>query len=489
LNVCKINSSNILAWQLLTEVIIKFLLAFNKSQISKTFTLLINSIEKEFKNPAAKNIILEIIVLFIRDNETRIQFLNYWLSKALVRLPQLEPNLYLINIPIKISNLVVYENKCTVDFNLIFFRIDTDKDEFSMGDTNINYDLEELCNIFIEAIKGEEAIMCINLSYRKVLVYSSDNYRIPEFRYLISLYKEFTNMNLNPEINKLNTEIKKVEPLVQIIQDSDVDQNKIDTYRRGLKLLKDSQSKAIKMKQEYFQFLKERTLNFYLEDLEAYILKIENQKINWQVKHKQFKEDYDSFKSMIKEYKKLNLNAIVIENKQKAVTRNIVKTEAQTEAEPNYPYARSHQDVVALIDDYVIINKGILFQFLNFFDTDANTVKIPVETITTLNYKPSGILDGYLEFVYLGFIPRANDTIKHAQENVITFRGEEQNNQFFVFKEIVEKRARELRRKEIPSSSSSLFIAEELNKLGELKQKGLINQEEFDARKKKLLDS
>ncbi|MTJ40828.1 SHOCT domain-containing protein [Dolichospermum sp. UHCC 0406] len=79
--------------------------------------------------------------------------------------------------------------------------------------------------------------------------------------------------------------------------------------------------------------------------------------------------------------------------------------------------------------------------------------------------------------------------IKHAQENVITFRGEEQNNQFFVFKEIVEKRARELRRKEIPSSSSSLFIAEELNKLGELKQKGLINQEEFDARKKKLLDS
>ena len=103
LNVCKINSSNILAWQLLTEVIIKFLLAFNKSQISKTFTLLINSIEKEFKNPAAKNIILEIIVLFIRDNETRIQFLNYWLSKALVRLPQLEPNLYLINIPIKIQ--------------------------------------------------------------------------------------------------------------------------------------------------------------------------------------------------------------------------------------------------------------------------------------------------------------------------------------------------------------------------------------------------
>lgn len=179
-------------------------------------------------------------------------------------------------------------------------------------------------------------------------------------------------------------------------------------------------------------------------------------------------------------------NSIVTNYQQK---NNSVK-EASTEAEPDYPYARnSIKDAVALIDDYVIITKGKMFQFLNFFDTDANTVKIPVETITTVNYKPSGILDGYLEFVYLGFMPRGNDTVKHAQENVITFRGEEENKQFLVFKEVVEKRAREIRRKETSSNSSSMFIAEELKKLGELKQNGLINQEEFDSRKKKLLDS
>lgn len=301
LKICNTNSHNILSWHLLKAVIIRFLLAFNEYQISETFTVLIKSIENEFKNTPVKTLILEIIILFIRDNESQIQFLNYWLSKTFVRLPKTDPNLYLINLPVKISNLRVYENSCNVDFSLIYFKIH--KGEFSMGDTNISYNLKELFDIFIQAIKGEDSIICINFSSRKVFVYSSENYRVAEFRHLISLYKEF--MNIDSDIQNLNNEIKKVESLAQVIQNSDAHQHQLVIYRKGLRILEESRLKAIGIREEYFQFLKERTLNLYVDDLEPDMFKVENQKINWEVKHQHFKEDYDFFKTMIQEYNKL----------------------------------------------------------------------------------------------------------------------------------------------------------------------------------------
>jgi Short C-terminal domain len=162
------------------------------------------------------------------------------------------------------------------------------------------------------------------------------------------------------------------------------------------------------------------------------------------------------------------------------------KSQSKTVEESfDFPYAKNTIGcMVSLIDDYVIRKKGKSFQFLNFFDQDANNVKIPVESITCVNYKASGILDGTLEFVYMGFVPKLNQ-VKHAQENVITFRGEECNKKFWKFKELVEKRMREMRRESLNPQKSS--TSDELSKLSDLYQKGVLTKEEFIMQKKKLL--
>ncbi|MDH6066980.1 hypothetical protein NWP26_06860 [Chrysosporum ovalisporum APH033B] len=303
LKICNTNSSNILAWQLLKAVVIHFLPSFNENQISETFTLLITSLEKEFKNTPIKKVILEILPLFITDSETSVKFINYWLPKSLVRLVEIDPNLYVINIPLKIDDLKVYGDRSTINFDLIYFKIH--QGEFTMGDTNINYNLKELFEIFVESIIGIGSTIFVNMIPRRLII-SNNNYRITEISYLKTLYKEFVNMN--SEINNLDSEIQKIESLTQVIKDSDAHQHQLVTYKKGLKILKDSRLKAIEIREEYFQFLKERTLNFYLEDLEPDMFKVENKKINWEVKHQNFKEDYDFFKTMIQEYKKLKNN-------------------------------------------------------------------------------------------------------------------------------------------------------------------------------------
>jgi len=169
-----------------------------------------------------------------------------------------------------------------------------------------------------------------------------------------------------------------------------------------------------------------------------------------------------------------------------AKEKSEVKPDVDVETSLDFPHAKNTIGcMVGIIDDYVVIRKGKKFQVLNFFDQDANEVKIPVESLTCVNYKASGMLDGTLEFVYMGFVPKPNQ-IKHAQENVITFRGEECNQKFLEFKEVVEKRMREIRRESQNPQKSS--ISDELSKLSDLYEKGILTEEEFTMQKKKILE-
>lgn len=186
------------------------------------------------------------------------------------------------------------------------------------------------------------------------------------------------------------------------------------------------------------------------------------------------KVEKELFSQTISQYRNQNIQVIDQSNNQASLNDNLPCV------------GNSIGCTVKLQDDYIIINKGKMFQALNFFDTDSNTVKIPIETITVINHKPSGILDGYLEFIYQGFIPRNNDTVKHAQENVITFRGEKENYLFLTFKEMVEKRIRKIKNK--PTPLQNLSIADEIQKLADLKDKGIITEDEFQLQKQKIIN-
>ena len=155
------------------------------------------------------------------------------------------------------------------------------------------------------------------------------------------------------------------------------------------------------------------------------------------------------------------------------------------------PYVISSTgDRVMLKDDYIFISKGKRSKIANCLVNntweaiDAVDLKIPLDVITVINYKDSGMYKGYLEFIYHGFNVRPRDVIKHLQENIVTFNTEEEAKNFSAFKEIVEDKIKQLKSKH---KNDSLSVADELKKLADLKQQGILTEEEFLLQKKKLM--
>ena len=104
--------------------------------------------------------------------------------------------------------------------------------------------------------------------------------------------------------------------------------------------------------------------------------------------------------------------------------------------------------------------------------------------ITVINYRDSGMYKGYLEFIYHGFNVRYRDVIKHLQENIVTFNTKEEAKNFLAFKEIVEDKIKQLKNKH---KNDGLSVADEIKKLADLKQQGLLTEEKFLLQKNKLM--
>ena len=155
------------------------------------------------------------------------------------------------------------------------------------------------------------------------------------------------------------------------------------------------------------------------------------------------------------------------------------------------PYVISSSgDSAMLKDDYIFINKGKRSRIANCIANntweaiDAVDLKIPLDVITVINHKESGLYKGYLEFIYHGFNVRARDIIKHLQENIVTFNTKEESENFLAFKEIVENRIKELKKQNI---KGNLSTADELEKLVKLRDRGILTEEEFLLQKKRLM--
>jgi hypothetical protein len=108
---------------------------------------------------------------------------------------------------------------------------------------------------------------------------------------------------------------------------------------------------------------------------------------------------------------------------------------------------------------------------------------LKIEMITSVQLIPaSTIKAGFLQFS----IPGSKDVrgkYMAADENTVMFSKKEQHMAEEI-KNLIENRS-QTKVSSTPSSSPSL--ADELKKLAELKNAGILSQEEFDAQKKKLL--
>lgn len=123
--------------------------------------------------------------------------------------------------------------------------------------------------------------------------------------------------------------------------------------------------------------------------------------------------------------------------------------------------------------------------FSNFINKGGSKGEksIPIKSITAIQFKEPGFTTGYIQFAYSGSSETKGGSISAVKdENSVTFAKKELSQA----KELVD--LIESYRHTESTSTSSISAADELKKYKELLDDGILTQEEFDAKKKQLLN-
>ena len=139
-------------------------------------------------------------------------------------------------------------------------------------------------------------------------------------------------------------------------------------------------------------------------------------------------------------------------------------------------------------DKVVITPKGVLGLLGGKGLQGAKT--IPFFSISGIRLKDYGVLAGYMHFSTQGEVSKGVlDTI--SDENTFTFAGmmpgekKRQNELAHKIKQYVENKIQDIHRAK--SNSSNPSMSDELMKLAEMKEKGILSDAEFQAAKLRLI--
>ena len=142
-------------------------------------------------------------------------------------------------------------------------------------------------------------------------------------------------------------------------------------------------------------------------------------------------------------------------------------------------------DILDVYEDRVVIShKGVL----NFLAMGIKGDKtIYYNNITSVQFKKSGWTAGYIQFSINGGRENVGGLLGATQdENTITISGNK-NSEAEKIVAYINKKLAEIRNG-ISNTVQAISSADELKKFKELLDMGIITQEEFDAKKKQLLD-
>ena len=144
-----------------------------------------------------------------------------------------------------------------------------------------------------------------------------------------------------------------------------------------------------------------------------------------------------------------------------------------------------YKGTLKVYEDRVEINK----KGAGFVHTATNKM-LPIANITSVSVTPSTVwARGYIEFTVPGGKDSKNIEQAMNNENAVLLKAANQNDEAMKIKSYIEelilKRANNIGGTTIVQQATS--PAEELKKMKELLDMGIITQEEFDAKKKQLL--
>ena len=104
-----------------------------------------------------------------------------------------------------------------------------------------------------------------------------------------------------------------------------------------------------------------------------------------------------------------------------------------------------------------------------------------------VQYKPSSIADGYIQ-VETAAGGVSTSSSQYSGENAIQFSGKKSNEEAEIIVAYIRKQIENIKNAPSGGVIQQLSPAEELKKFKELLELGVITQEEFDSKKKQLLD-
>ncbi len=134
-------------------------------------------------------------------------------------------------------------------------------------------------------------------------------------------------------------------------------------------------------------------------------------------------------------------------------------------------------------EDRIVITRKGVSAFLTQGLKGEKT--IPIDSLTNIQFKAAGILNGYIQFSVTGEVGSKGGTIAAGyDENTVFFKKKNlkvaEDIRSFLEEKIINKSSR------VPMTQP-LSSADELKKYKDLLDQGIITQEEFDAKKKQLL--
>ena len=145
---------------------------------------------------------------------------------------------------------------------------------------------------------------------------------------------------------------------------------------------------------------------------------------------------------------------------------------------------KGHNGQIDLLDDKIrIARKGVLGFMTQGFKGEKD---IRLETITSIQYKRANLLvNGYIQFAFSGGSEAKGGLLEATKdENTVVFTSR-QMAEFDKLKDAIEQQQAKLRRP--AAAAPAAGSVDDLEKLAALRDKGIITDADFEAKKKQIL--
>jgi hypothetical protein len=132
----------------------------------------------------------------------------------------------------------------------------------------------------------------------------------------------------------------------------------------------------------------------------------------------------------------------------------------------------------------IVTPQKIIIKYKKLIGSGKGEKEIRIKSLTGIQLKKPGLLtNGYIQFMYSGGKESKSKSVFDAakDENTIMITAK-QYDDFVKAKQLIEEY-----QNRTEGGSASVSVADELKKFAELKEMGVITEEEFEAKKKQLL--